>query len=578
MTSLLQDRDGFLGIATLNGLVQFYGARFKVSLPQVGDEPGSPLIRTSVNDQSTGSIWAYLFTSRQIAHFDGQRFESSAAWPRGPRAGLFQWRGRTVLLNGTTLQEPGASGTLNTVLAAPPEVAGQIAAVADGNSEQFTWVGLEDGRIFRVNGSSWHLRATVPGPLTGLAFDAKRDNVWGVYARGVVEVPAEGGPARFHGLDGAYSLSVDGAGALWVGSFESGLHWKPPGEPLAPFDAPGLPAHGVNALFQDRDRNLWIATSAEGLFRLSRPLFTHWGQPEGFGAGTIRSVLESEPGVLWMGDTDGTVRRRTVKGIETVVKPKGGIVSFVSDGKGAMLAIARADWTRLDGGGGGRILRGRVPSGSTLRGGTYSPVLKGFRLLAEDGMWPLDAGGHSLERERVVDLPPNPGLYASVIESERGDTWVCARTGVYSVRNGCAERLAANWEHPNVYSPFVCYADREGDLWVGMNGGGLFRVRNGEVRRLRAAPGDPLFFIYGLARIAQGICGWRYASASPVLPRPSSTRRWMRAAAIFHTRAPRSGTRAMDYAAPISGAPTSRSERWSQRKHCGLFRSPDWWR
>ena len=499
LTSLLQDRDGFLWISTLNGLVRFDGSRFRVFLPRIGDQPISSGIRTAVYDQATRSIWSYLFTSRQIARFDGQRFESAAAWPRGPQSGVLSWRGRAALLDGRTLRAPGRPGedSMETVLAAP---AGQITAVASGPGENDAWVGMEDGRVLQASGAGWQLRARAAGGVTGLSFDASRKTVWGVCNKGVVEI-REGRPAEFHPLDGAMSLSLDDRGTVWAGTAQSGLHWKPAGQPLARFEAPGLPETGINALFHDRDRNLWIATWSSGLYRLSRPLFANWGQPEGMGTGTIRSVLESEAGVLWVGENDGTIRRRTAQGFEIVAKLNSPVVGLVSDGQGTAWAVARSEWAHLTA---HRVVRGLVPSGAILRGAVYSQAQKTLRFLAEDGLWRLDATGQGLEREPVEGLPPGMGLYGSLAESRRGDTWVCSKTGIYSIRNGRAERLAANWEHPNVYTPFACYADAEGDLWVGMNGGGLFRIRNGEVRQFRADPGDPWFFIYGLGEDRSG--------------------------------------------------------------------------
>ncbi|MCC6539560.1 MAG: response regulator [Bryobacterales bacterium] len=505
LTSMLQDREGFLWIATLNGLLRFDGTRFRVSVPRIGDEPISPAIRTAVYDQATGSIWGYLYTSRQIVRFDGQRFESLPSWPRGLGKGVMTWHGRTVLLDGDRLRAPGppGSGELETVLKAPPAAAGQISSLAEGGSSADSWVGMEDGRIYLVDAAGWHLRAKIEGPVTGLAFDGPRNVLWGVCARGIAEV-APGRPMVFHPLDGAHSLDLDDGGSLWVGSFQSGLHWKPAGGRLERFNSPGLPVDGINGLFRDRQHNLWIATSASGLYRLSRPVFANWGHPEGIGTGAIRVAFESEPGVLWLGDTDGTIRRRTAQGVETVTKLNSIIVKFTSDGQGRVWGVARSEWMQLTGPGAGRH-RGLHPAGKFFRGAVFSSAHKTLRLLAEDGLWHLDGAGHTLEREPAAGLPQDGvGIHGSLAESPRGDTWVCGKAGIFAIREGRAGRVAVNWEHPNVYSPFACYADAKGDLWVGMNGGGLFRVRNGEVRRLRAAPGDPFFFIFGLGEDRSG--------------------------------------------------------------------------
>ena len=103
------------------------------------------------------------------------------------------------------------------------------------------------------------------------------------------------------------SLLEDAHGDLWFGTINKGVfRLSELGlENLAADD--GLPNNRILSLMQDREKSIWVGTNA-GLFRLREAPFTNWNKSRGLASNYVRTVLSHSDGSLWVGSSNGLNR------------------------------------------------------------------------------------------------------------------------------------------------------------------------------------------------------------------------------------------------------------------------------
>jgi diguanylate cyclase (GGDEF)-like protein len=282
--------------------------------------------------------------------------------------------------------------------------------------------------------------------------------------------------------DGILSLYRDRQGALWVATGRLGLFTARP-EALDTVPARGLlPGERVWATLEDRDGNYWLATGGQGVVRLRDGRTESYGTRDGLSLDTVLSLFEDREGALWIG-TDGTGLDRLRDARVTTLAAREGLPDEYV-------------WTVLEDRA-GRVWMGTNTAGLVQLDGAA------VRSFAASG-----ASGH-----RRINAMVEDGQGTLVVAS--------SGQGVLRFEQG---RLVP---HPLASSlpAFVnaLYADREGNLWVGGEHGGVFVVRGTELRAIgrreglvddevRVIAGDAEGNVWvgtdhGLSRIAAGRFG-----------------------------------------------------------------------
>jgi ligand-binding sensor domain-containing protein/signal transduction histidine kinase len=231
----------------------------------------------------------------------------------------------------------------------------------------------------------------------------------------------------------------------------------------------GLPHNAVQALVQTRDGYLWLGTP-EGLVRFDGVRFTAYAQPH-LKTSNVHALLEDHAGRLWIGTYGGGLYR-----------------------------YDRGRFQAVDGG-----------------GGLASPLV---RALFEDRtgrVWVgTHGGGVSFGREgRLRALRATDGLSNDIVrviyEDNAGAIWIGTNAGGLNRWDG--ERVAAFAVKPGPLSPYTqddslsndnvlaLWEDGEGVLWIGTDGGGLWRLRAGRIEAVAAAD------INGVRRILEDGAG-----------------------------------------------------------------------
>ncbi len=278
--AMAQGGDGFLWLATGEGLFRFDGARFEaIELEAGGPEHGLP---STVLVAKDGAVWTNFDTSHRFAVY---------------RHGALRLLDAPPAPNRIVQMVEGADGA---VWALTASFNAQVLRYRDGH---WTTFDAEDGlpqsnaanMLVAADGAVWIACST---GLARLAPGASRFESWR-------ETPP--------GL-----LSQDPAGRIWLTEDRGSYPVTGPGGRGAPPPLPVLPRDGQarGAPMFDHDGNLWIATRYDGLQRVTVP-----GASPGNGDGTTtpesftsrdglssdvtNQVLEDREGNLWVGTEAG---------------------------------------------------------------------------------------------------------------------------------------------------------------------------------------------------------------------------------------------------------------------------------
>jgi len=507
VNDVVQDRDGYLWLATYGGLARFDGVHFQVFTQ--ADHPGLPSDRLlSLEEDDQGDLWIgtersglALLRDGQILRFeppDGLSLGGVTAFHRGLSSGSL-WIGTNhglVHLGAAGWRRFGAAQGLPEVLVT------SILETPEGD----LWVGTVDG-LWRRQGDRFvaALEAWVArGATVSALYRSASGDVWIGASRRLLRWSPDRGEVTVADLGRedarVQAILQDRDGNLWIGLEPGGLvrlgrHGV---EAYQPSDDPTVPR--VSTLFEDREGNLWIGTRESGLHQLTSGAAISYG-----GAGSplhasVVPIVSDGAGGIWAGlncgglaHLDGARRVRRYAEAEGLTNTC--VWSLLRDGAGRL-------WIGTMGGGLFTLQGDRVVSvaGPPTPGRIVRALLQGRRsdLLAgsDDGVFRIVGSGGALDRERLAKLrfdplPGTAGLHVlHLSEDADGALWIGAEGGlfVYRAASGAALPVAAELTGVQVRS---VYHDAAGVAWIGTYGDGLYRFDGGHLSRIGQRQGLP---------------------------------------------------------------------------------------
>ncbi len=483
--SIAQTPDGYLWLATEEGLVRFDGIRF-----------------TTYTEQNTPAI-----PSRHILRLFVDR--RGRLWI-GTYNGLSRWEaGRFSRPGGETLRKRSVFGF------AEPTDGVVWVATAHGlfsfSDDTVTRYGTDDGfpdddfrdllsdrsgALSVISGRA-HLCRFTPGTrpacssygeiLRSLFIDS-RGRLWiGTYTRMIrrsedghleQEYLAAGSPLL------ADTIFEDRSGNLWFGSREyemvkitsTGVRFQndPATNRLGP----------VMAFFEDRERNLWVGTAGNGLHRFSDNKITLYTTRNGLDADIILPVTTGRGGDIFFATYQGTVGvvredRLTILHHLRAATGRAMVLGILESHDGTL-------WIATQGQG-----LFRKEPGKTIQRGDLPIPADTVPVVYEDrsgALWIIVRGGGALRWkggrfDHFTDEDGLPDNFLRLIrESADGDLWFASATGGISVyRNG---RFIPGDQIFNQPLPTkaiqTIHIDSFGLVWISTNGNGLF-IWDGEM-------------------------------------------------------------------------------------------------
>jgi signal transduction histidine kinase/ligand-binding sensor domain-containing protein len=459
ITSMAQDAEGYLWLASAGGLVRFDGVRF-VSWQQLGGPAIPDAAVRSILTSRDGSLWLGFRDVGGISRIHNGRVQS---YP--PVDGLPIGSIRTLFEDSEgTVWAGGASG---------------LARLRDGRWEQ----------LLEAHGLP---EATTVDNL----YQARNGDLFAATSAGVLLrnrardlfEPTESGTYR--GLD----VTEDMAGSIWVGGhLRPFTPLKTTNWSLSPPSNEWGALYGYS-LLRDGQGRLWVATLGQGLLHVPSP---RWGdgaavqlftRKQGLANDRAVCLLEDREGGIWIG-TQGGLTRLTEVG-ERPVK-----IRAESAGRTVRAVAMTADgslWTGTEAG--LHQLRNGTSKWYGVADGLPSDTIRVLHAGADATLWIATARGPArLSADMVTPLALPPGIRLDRVEAMTtdpdGGLWLCDFRGIYRWVRGHLTPMKVGSGVVRTTPASSAFTDSLGRVWIGFSGGGLVVRENGTFRNYSSAEG-----------------------------------------------------------------------------------------
>jgi ligand-binding sensor domain-containing protein len=508
--AITQTADGYLWIAAEKGLVRFDGLTFRLLSP-AGQEAGTGPTVLGVAPDADGGLWARLRGPALVRYRHGA-FEQVSVTGRTTEMVVTAMHRRR---DGAVLIAPldqgifaGRNGRLSPVVGAAAVRPSFVLAMTEASNGEI-WLGTRDAGLLRVQGTQvTPVTSGLPDPKVNCLLPGENGELWIGTDRGLArwtghEVTTTGIPESLAHLP-ALAMLRDRERNIWIAADAKGL-FRVSGGRVSAFDTWDAGSRGnVTALFEDRDGNLWIGTS-RGIERLRDGVFTTYTRTQGLPSDASGPVYADPAGRIWFAPAsgglywlrDGEVGAVTDAGLASDV-----IYSIAGDGADVWAGRQRGGLTHIRTAGSSVTVASITQVAGLAQNSVYA-VLR-----ARDGaIWAgtLSAGVSRVTSGAVTTWTTADGLasntVAAMLETRDGTMWL-------GTPNGLSVKSAAGWRRYAVADGLpsndvsALYEDSTGAVWVGTSLG-LAVIQGGRVRRATEPASELRAPILGLAEDAR---------------------------------------------------------------------------
>src|SRR5262245_1109778 len=499
--AILRTRDGYLWLGTIEGAARFDGVRFVVF-----DNNNTPEFKSnqtlSLAEDRWGSLWLGAVSGGLTRYIEGRfrlyttRDGLSSDFVRcllADRAGNL-WIGTRG--GGLNLFRDEHFTAYTTRDGLPSD---QILTLAEDPNGGL-WIGTSRGlaRFEQGRFTAYSTRDGLPHEsVNALRPEASGDGVVSLlvgtggglcrFSQGRCVV--YGAPVQALTHNSVTALYEDRQRNLWIGTGGNGLFLFRDGHFTQYTMRDGLPSDTVLALYQDPEGDVWVGTVDGGLVQLREGRFSAYTIEDGLPHNFATAVFEDSKGSLWIGTNGGIGRLKDGKITAWAAaqsRPEND--SITEDRAGNLWFSARGQLTQFRD---GQFIRW-----TTAQGLPHEPVRE---LLGDrDGNLWISTPGHGLtlfRGGRFRSFDTRDGLadneVTALYEGRSGHLWVGTRNGSVSRFEEETQRFTTWTVKDGLPGDHVqaFYEDRGGSLWIGTNGGGLRRFKNGKFATITVRDG-----------------------------------------------------------------------------------------
>ena len=475
-----QDAQGYIWLASYEGLVRFDGESFTVFGARQGFAGRSPRALATASD---GTIWIGTNST-----------------------GLFSYRGGVFVRYGIEEGLPDLSvravaiGTDGAVWAGTARgvaklVGGKLRAIKGGAAADFGiatfLLPLEGGGIlvgsnlpglWIVDGEE--LRPYLPGQgLGSYSFSAalidSASRLWLGTSTGQIFRITRNEVTEHLELPELAGACVncflgESDGTVWIGT-DRGIARRSDYSFSFFNESNGLPSDVVSSIWRDREGDLWVGTERGGLVKFSPGKFINISERDGLANNSVNGATEDRFGGLWIATDSGVSYFPAGKSSDPAPAPAWtrAAAKLVASLKGARVRQVRAD-----------------PDGSIWLA-TYS----------DKGLILLGAEGRVSSYAKKEGLPTNRVRFS--YRTRSGGVWIGTTAGPALLENGTMRAFGVESGLPNLFI-LSAMEDSKGRVWMGTDGGGLAMLEGGVFRVFTTKDGIAGNVVFRVAEDAKG--------------------------------------------------------------------------
>jgi signal transduction histidine kinase/ligand-binding sensor domain-containing protein len=451
--AIRQTADGFLWLATQEGLVRFDGVQFTVF-----DKNNTPQIRhnhiVSLTIDKKGTLWIATLAEGLVTYANGI-FKTVL---NTPQLSGTQTRHLYTDFHGAIWVSTRDSGVIRIDSSGVKHYSVRNGLVSNNSWEvvqdfkERIWVAGEGGVSVITNDTilTFTQKDGLAAKENYALLGSHSGDVWIGGRDGMQKFALENNKLRLmqqikksDGLPGSgvYEMCTDQQGNMWIAN-NRGLVRYYMGQLSAFTDKDGLSERLVNAVFVDREGNLWVGTDGGGLNVLKDGIFTSYTVKEGMPANNTWTIFEDRQKNIWIGTDEGLVLFEPGKGINRIYNRKDGLSHDII-------------WS--------------VTQGND--GAVWAGTINGL---------------NKIVNKKVVTLPEELKFENEAIQcvytDSHGDLWVgTSGSGLFKISGGKRHHLGSGNGITNQFIN-VIIGDRSGNIVIGTDGDGLLIVRNDTVR------------------------------------------------------------------------------------------------
>ena len=482
--AVAQTDDGYIWLATEDGVVRFDGVQFRVFNKQ-----NSRAIRqdniTLLYKTRDGSLWLASVNGTLARYKDGsfQSFTGSAGLSSDNVQCLFEDSAENLWIATSGGVARFHSGVFQPVDGSAHLAAGTVLAVTGDRSGRI-WAATSSTLLEWKNGEFSPDPARLPEGIRITSIKATEDGgVWvgtaasGIYRTGANGIEhfaeAEGVPRTLINV-----LEPDQSGNLWFGTEGSGVCRMVERSADCYSRRDGLSDDNVRALFQDREGSMWAGTGAGGVNQFKRGIIETVGPSRGLETPTVNSVSAMADGTVWISTSQALYHLRDGKVVRVPLStgPTPNIYGVSEDRQGTVWVASLEGLYRL---------RDGHVTLYTARDGIPTGRLRAVFTDSRGTVWVAARGGlvavtpHGFKTYTTADgLPVDNTI--SLSEDHEKALLIGTISGVTRLRDGHFERLEGAGENLTQARIQCVFEDSEHVIWAGTYGHGLLRYRPGQ--------------------------------------------------------------------------------------------------
>src|SRR2546425_1508857 len=305
-----QTRDGYLWLTTFDGLVRFDGVRFTVF--NRGNSPGISSNRfLRLYEDASGDLWAGTEDGGVVRYHEGHFTSYGKEQGLTSPYVIYETEDTEGHLVVFLTDGPAMRLVDGKFLPVDPASDPFLRPTTRRESQNVPCYPAGDRIVCLGYGPGWTLADGMPS-IDQPGRDAIRDThgaLWIVVGgrRGLVKIEngqvakvyAEGDglpgrPLFFIGGAPTSCVSKDGQGAFWMTDLETTLSRSLGSDVSAAVE-------GSAVGYEDREGNIWFATSRDGLFHARRRFINAYSAPEGLTQTNIYPIYQDSGGRIWVG-------------------------------------------------------------------------------------------------------------------------------------------------------------------------------------------------------------------------------------------------------------------------------------